>query len=301
MREVFIERDLEGLARVLQEHPEAWKGELCILRRTHGDKNMHEGPVAHFAIAYGWTAAIKVLAAGGDPLDTPHPYTKRTPIFHAAHYGRTGVVLQLMKMGKALEENGESVLGALVKSKKSLRGRNYVAQTAELLIQAGQDPWQEVEAGKTLPVYCAETKQLTVCCALLQAGAGPDEQYPLLYTAWVNNLQNMMDDLPIHTKFLDTLSNIGEAPPLAVMTRTLCNWCDESGGSSKHLHWGRENLLLKLIEYRMTQNIDPADAQSARDNLDGFQGIDQTLAILEAAVLAGTTTTIGNRAPRRSL
>jgi hypothetical protein len=303
MREVFIDRDLEGLAKVLREHPESWKAELCIMRRTRipGKDNMHEGPIAHFAIAYGWTAAIKILAAGGDTLDTPHPDTGHTPIFHAARYGRTAVVLQLMKMGKSLNSDDGSVLENLVKSQKSTRGRNSVAETAVILVQAGQDPWKQDRHGKSLPMLCVESRQLDLCATLLSLKSGPEEEYDTIHRAFIDQLSTSIDEKVV-LHFLDALQQLGRAPSLSFMTQTLEKWCAGSPGEKQARNWGREDMLLKLIERRAESPMDVEDAKAAHQVLSQFTRIKPKLiSNLEAAMLSEATVGTVPSIRRRSL
>lgn len=301
MREVFIHRDLTGLANVLREHPASWKAELCIMRRTRGDNNMHEGPIAHFAIAYGWTAAIKVLAEGGDTLDTPHPDTGHTPIFHAARYGRTGVVLQLMKMGKPLAADGVSVLETLVKSNKTTRGRNSVAETVGHLVRAGQDPWKKDRDGKSLPVLCVESHQLDLCVTLMSLSQGPDEEYEAIHRAFIEHLSSSMDDKE-NFRLLDAMQQVERAPALSFMTQTLQKWCAGSPGERLAPNWGREDMLLKMIERRAESPIEVEDAKATHQMLSEFKKIKpQLMATLEAAMLSEATVAATPLMRRRSL
>lgn len=141
----FADRDLEALAKALEDYPGVWKTDLLQVNDRAEYKREVSGPAAHYAVLTNWHQALPVLHAGGDPLTAPHPDGGRSVIEQAAHKARPSALAILLSLGVPMDPN--RALAYL--SRSSTMSEPMLLRCAQRLVAAGADPWARVSDSLT--------------------------------------------------------------------------------------------------------------------------------------------------------
>lgn len=279
IRAAFDEKDLDALASVLKQYPEAWQTDLCYLDSGHGIR--YDGPCSFMAIHRGWTAALPLLHAAGDPMTGKHPDTGRTVMQYAVYKGQASAVRKLLSLGVSTgEAEGTPALagltGANVPNAKAIK-------VIDVLLKAGANPWGMVgEEPLPAPIALLRWENVELASYLAQHGKAPTvPDDGTVFSLWKNSFRR--HGTYKHICLLDALHDQNMAPNLTDFARLLPG---ASRTSSVYSSTESEaDVIVALMEHRIKLGVCAQDMREARPFLEGVDLAGPVRAIVEREVL----------------
>lgn len=160
--DAFNARDLQGVARGLEENPDGLHQTAFLWAKKTKGSYPPSMSAAEAAVHMGWARVLPVLHAGGDRFDKPRDIGA---LHMATHKQKTACVGALLKLGASIgcNENGLAPI-AMLKARWVMFDKNTtMRKIGKAYIKAGQDPWQDTGRG---PAVCRMLKNSAIGVAI---------------------------------------------------------------------------------------------------------------------------------------